>query len=137
MKSLFVVMLFSVIALGLSGCGKTSSDHIGPVINDIKTSGNILVISDCSGTSVSISAKVTDPSEVKSVLLWYRVADQPFASTNMALQDGVYQATVVGSEFLGKGYGTLEFYIEAKDGAGNLSKSTVDQSIQFLPCVSN
>ncbi len=86
---------------------------------------------------MTISAKVTDPSGVESVLLWYRVADQPFASTSMTLQDGVYQVSVVGSEFLGKGYGTLEFYVQAKDGAGNLSKSPVDQSIQFLPCVSN
>jgi len=124
-----------VFVLILTACGKGPIDSTGPEISDIKTSGNVLVISDCSGTSVIISARVTDPSGVENVQLWYRVAEQPFASTNMALQDGVYQVTVVGSEFLEKGYGTLEFYIQAKDGAGNLGKSPVDQSIQFLPCV--
>lgn len=132
MKRFLLMICFILVA-----CSKGASDQTGPAISDIKTSGNVLVISDCSGTSVTISAKVSDPSGVESVLLWYRVADQPFASTNMELQDGVYQVSVVGSEFLGKGYGTLEFYVQAKDGAGNLSKSPVDQSIQFLPCVSS
>lgn len=137
MKPLLFFRWLVVLVFVLSACGKASSDRTGPDISDIKTSGNVLVISDCAGTSVTISAKVTDPSGVENVLLWYRVADQPFASTKMSLQDGVYQVAVVGSEFLGKGYGTLEFYIQAKDGVGNLSKSAVDQSIQFLPCVSS
>jgi hypothetical protein len=126
-----------IICFILVACTKGSSDQTGPAISDIKTSGNVLVISDCSGTSVSVTAKVTDPSGVKNVFLWYRVVDQPFASREMMVKDGAYEVSVEGSEFLGKGYGTLEFYIQAKDGAGNESKSPVDQSIQFLPCVSN
>ena len=128
------LILFSFV---LSACGKASIDQLGPEISDIKTSGNVLVISDCAGTSVSISAKVTDPSGVKSVSLWYRVEDQPFSSQEVTLQNGVYEVSLQGVEFLGQGYGTLEFYIEAKDGAGNLSKSPVDRSIQFLPCIGN
>ncbi len=133
---LFARRLF-FITLILTACGKVSSDRTGPDIGEIKTSNNVLVISDCSGTSVDITARVADPSGVKDVSLWYRVADQPYTSTTMTLKDGVYQATLVGTEFLGKGYGILEFYIQAKDGAGNLSKSPVDKSIQFLPCVNN
>jgi len=121
----------------LVACGKGASDQAGPGISDIMTSANVLVISDCSGTSVSITAKVTDPSGVKNVFFWYRVNDQPFAAREMTMKDGVYEWSVQGSEFLGKGYGTLEFYIQAEDGAGNVSKSPVDQSIQFLPCVNN
>jgi hypothetical protein len=125
------------IALILTACRKYSGDLSGPEISEIKTSNNVLVISDCSGTSVDITARVTDPSGVDSVSLWYRVADQPFASTSMPLKDDAYQVTLSGTEFLGKGYGILEFYIQAKDGVGNLSKSQTDTSIQFLPCVNN
>jgi hypothetical protein len=42
-----------------------------------------------------------------------------------------------GPDFLGRPYGTLEFYITAEDKAGNLSKSPINQSVQFLPCVNN
>jgi hypothetical protein len=121
----------------IAACGKESSDKTGPSISDIKASGNVLVISDCSGTSVSVTAKVTDPSGVNEVLFWYRVADQPFASREMAMRDGIYEVSVQGSEFLGKGYGPMEFYVQAEDKAGNVSRSPVDQSVQFLPCVSN
>jgi hypothetical protein len=120
-----------------AACGKESSDKTGPDISDIKASGNVLVISDCSGTSLSVTAKVTDPSGVKKVLFWYRVADQPFASREMIMKDGVYEASVQGAEFLGKGYGVLEFYVQAEDSAGNVTRSPVDQSVQFLPCVSS
>ena len=137
MKNLLIVTLFIVVSLSLLGCGKESRDHAGPEITNIKTSGDVLVISDCPATSVTISASVTDPSGVESVLFWYRVADQPFASVSMKLQNGDYQVSVEGLEFLGKGYGTMEFYITAKDGVGNLSQSKIDQSIQFLPCVNN
>lgn len=136
MKTPLIVMLV-IASLLLSACGKDASDRSGPEIRDIKTSGDVLVISDCLATSVSISATVSDPSGVESVLFWYRVADQPFASASMKLQDNRYQVSIEGLEFLGKTYGTMEFYIQAKDGAGNSSQSPVDQSVQFLPCVNN
>jgi hypothetical protein len=34
-------------------------------------------------------------------------------------------------------YGNLEFYISAQDADGNLSKSAIDDHVQFLPCVNN
>jgi hypothetical protein len=137
MKKWIRVISLLAMLVGICACENSSKDKTGPEISDITTSGNVLVISDCSGTSVSVTAKVTDSSGVKNVFLWYRVADQPFTSREMTMQDGVYDVSLQGSEFLGKGYGTLEFYIQAEDGAGNINKSPMDQSIQFLPCVSN
>lgn len=136
MKNLLIGPLFLALFIGSAACGLVPADKSGPAINNIKTSGNILSISDCLGTSVDISADVTDPSGVESVLLWYRTgADQKFTSTSMESQNSTYQTTLKGPDFLGKPYGTLEFYITARDKAGNTSKSAIDQSIQFLPCV--
>jgi hypothetical protein len=70
--------------------------------------------------------------------LWYRVgSDQPFASSNMNLKDGMYTAKVQGSDLQGHGYGAMEFYITAEDEVGNKSESPHDDSVQFLPCVNN
>jgi hypothetical protein len=138
MRKLLFIILCLALFPGLSACRNRIVDQMGPLISDIKTSGNVLVISDCSGTSVEISAKVTDPSGVESVLLWHRVgAEQQFASARMEQRDDAYVGTLKGSDFLGGPYGMLAFYITAKDGVGNRSESPVDQSIQFLPCVNH
>ena len=133
-----IFALIFITALASSACGKLQRDNSGPNISDVATSDKVVVISDCLSTSVTITAKVTDASNVKNVLLWYRVgADQPFFSSTMKLQNGIYAANVKGSELQGHGYGPMEFYITAEDEAGNSSKSSVDHSIQFLPCVNN
>ena len=138
MRNLLFIILFLVIFFSLSACRNLPTDQTGPLISDIKTSGDILVISDCSGTSVEISAKVTDRSGVESVLLWHRLgSEQQIISDRMERQDETYNVTLKGSDFSGEAYGKLEFYITAKDGAGNLSESPVNQSIHFLPCVNN
>ena len=132
-----VTFLFG-IALILSACDSKQSDQTGPVISDISTSDKVVVISDCLSTSVIITAKVTDASNVKSVLLWYRVgSDQPFASSEMNLQNDLYAAKVKGSDLQGHGYGAMEIYITAEDEKGNKSESPHDDSVQFLPCVNN
>jgi hypothetical protein len=138
MRKLAFTLLFLVAFTGLSSCNKLSTDQTGPSISDIKTSGNVLVVSDCSGTSVTVSAKVTDPSGIEKVQLWYRTGtDQQFSSTDMELKEGIYTGNLMGPDFLGRPYGTLEFYITAGDRRGILSKSAVNQSVQFLPCVNN
>jgi hypothetical protein len=138
MRNQLFIVLFLAMFFSLSACRNLPTDQTGPLISDIKTSGNVLVISDCSGISVEISAKVTDPSGVESVLFWNRIgAEQQFNSVRMGQQDETYNVTLKGSDFSGGAYGALEFYITAKDGAGNLSESPVNQSIQFLPCVNN
>jgi len=137
MKEFIRVLLVSIFAL-VSACSRTPSDQTGPVIGDINISKNVLVISDCPSTSVGISANVSDPSGIGSVQLWYRIAsDQNFASIPMELHDGMYVVSLQGADFLGHTYGAIEFYIRAQDAVGNVSQSTVDQSIQFLPCVNN
>jgi hypothetical protein len=126
------------IALTLSACAYQQRDHAGPAITDITTSDKVLVISDCPATSVTVTAKVTDESNIKSVLLWYRVnADQPFAFTRMNIQSGMYTAAIQGADLQGNGYGAMEFYITAEDAEGNSSESPLDNSVQFLPCVNN
>jgi hypothetical protein len=138
MKHLILTLLILALFPAISACESISKDQTGPEIRDIQTSGNVLVISDCSGTSVTISTKVTDPSGVKKVILWYRTGtDQQFVSTGMELKEGLYRMDLNGPDFLGRPYGTLEFYITAEDEAGNLSKSLVNQSVHFLPCVNN
>jgi hypothetical protein len=137
MQGFIRVLLVSIFAV-LPACEGTSSDQTGPVISDIKTSGNVLVISDCPSTSVKVSANASDPSGIKSVLLWYRIPpDEKFTSAPMEFQDGSYVVSLNGVDFLGHAYGTIEFYISAQDAVGNMSQSAIDQSIQFLPCVSN
>jgi hypothetical protein len=132
------VALIAISTFLLVACGRTRGDLSGPIISDISTSDKVVVISDCLATSVTITAKVTDESSVKNVLLWYRVgSDQPFASSNMNLTGGMYTAKVKGSDLQGHGYGAMEFYLTAEDEAGNSSKSPLDNSIQFLPCVNN
>ena len=114
-------------------------DTTSPSIRDVKTSSKVLVKSDCIPTSLKITANITDNIRIESTTLWYRVGvDQKFASTNMKLDSGdLYNATIVGLEIPGGEYGVLEFYIVAEDQAGNQSKSPVDRSVQFLPCVAN
>ena len=137
MKGFVRAILFGV-AFILSACAGIQRDQAGPVISDISTSDKVVVISDCLSTSVTITAKVTDESNVKSVLLLYRVgSDQPFASSNMNLQNDIYAAKIKGADLQGHGYGAMEFYITAEDEAGNKSESPHDDSVQFLPCVNN
>jgi hypothetical protein len=137
-SSIRIFALVFISTFVSSACGRLQRDSSGPTISDIATSDKVVVISDCLTTSVTITAKVTDASNIKSVLLWYRVgSDQPFASSNMKLQNGIYAANVKGSELQGHGYGAMEFYITAEDGEGNKSESPHDDSIQFLPCVNN
>jgi hypothetical protein len=132
------VMLLLGIGLLLPACVGSQGDLTGPVISDISTSDKVVVISDCLATSVTITARVSDASNVKSVLLWVRVGpDGPFASSNMNLQNGLYAAKVKGADLQGHGYGAMEFYITAEDEAGNKSESPHDDSVQFLPCVNN
>lgn len=87
---------------------------------------------------MTISAKITDESNIERVVLGYRVgSDQPFTFINMEMKDDKYLATLKGSDVQGHGYGALKFYIRAEDEAGNTSESQHDDSIQFLPCVNN
>lgn len=138
MRNPACILLFLVTLCGVSACQKLSNDQTGPSISEIQTSGNVLVISDCAGTAVTISAKVTDASGIDKVQLWYRTRpDQKFVSSDMSGQAGKYSVELKGPDFLGRPYGTLEFYITAQDKVGNTSKSPVNQDIQFLPCVNH
>ena len=139
MKAFVRIVILSLgIPFILFACTDIRRDHVGPTIDNISTSGKVIVISDCPSTSATITAEVTDVSKITSVLLWYRVgSDQSFAFTEMNLQNNIYTAAIEGADLQGHGYGEIEFYITAEDGSGNSSKSPIDKSIQFLPCVNN
>jgi hypothetical protein len=138
MKKSILTMLNLLLLSSLISCAKVAKDQAGPVIQDMQSSGSVLVISDCPQTSVRITAQVTDPSVVQEVTLLYRIApDQKFTSLPMQFKDNVYAASLEGANFLGHAYGTVDFYIRAKDAVGNTSQSEIDDSIQFLPCVSS
>jgi hypothetical protein len=135
MKRLVWIMTLTVL---LAACAPTPSDHNAPVIGDITTSNKVFAISDCQNTSVTITAKVTDGSNITQVQLWYRVnREGPFASLPMKAENDQYSAEVKGADLQGGGYGVMEFYITAQDEAGNKSESPPDTSVQFLPCVSS
>ena len=54
----------------------------------------------------------------------------------MHLEKGnTYSAKVVALDIPGGEYGPLEFYIVADDVRGGETTSTVDTSVELLPCV--
>ena len=70
------------------------NDKTPPVIKNIEASNKSFSI-DCVPTSVTITAHITDPSGIKSAVLWYRVGtDQQYKSVNMEFSNGVYNATI-------------------------------------------
>lgn len=140
MKRLFV-SLFLLGSYAMTGCGAVlaaSGDTTGPMINNITTSSQGFSI-DCTPISITVTARITDPSGISRAQLWYRVGtDQPYASVDMAgSSGGDFNATVKGSDLPLGTYGVWEFYVTAQDKAGNASKSAPDTSVQFLPCVSH
>ena len=114
-----------------------SRDTTGPTFNRITTSSKSFSI-DCVPTSVTVTAKITDSTAIKRVVLYSRLGtDQPYTATEMKEAGDEYQATVKAVDLPGKGYGTWEFYITAEDLVGNQSQSPLDQSVEMLLCVSS
>jgi hypothetical protein len=126
----------------MSSCTKVSfaaGNTGGPTIRNITTSSKFLAKSDCINTSLTVTADVSGGSDVKSVSVWYRIGqDQKYTSTPMLQGEGnIYSATIVALDIPGGEYGSLEFYIIAKDEQRNQSKSKLDTSVELLPCVAN
>ena len=115
----------------------SSGNNAGPIINSIITSSKGFSI-DCVPTSITVTASLTDTSEITHVLIWYRVQpDQLYLVVKMELiTENEYSATVHALDLPVGKYGTWEFYITAEDEAGHQSQSLLDGSVQLLPCVS-
>ena len=113
------------------------ADNAGPSFNRITASTIGFAKSDCSPTSVTVTANITDPSGVARAALWYQVGfSHPYTSVDMdSLGGNDYSATVKGLDVPGSEYGVWKFYITAQDGVGNVSQSALDTSVQLLPCV--
>ncbi len=69
------------------------------------------------GQPCVVTAVASDPDNVASMSLFYSVNGGAFANSPMALQNGVYSATVPGQSLGAK----VQFYVEATDGAGAIS----------------
>src|SRR5258706_15853435 len=133
------VLLACVGALTFTACGAAATPRqtVGPIIAQVTTSNQSFSI-DCPPTSITVTANIMDTLGVTRALLWYRVdTDQPYTSKEMATANNGYSATVQGIDLPAGPYGALEFYITAENKAGKKSQSPLDQSVQFLPCVSN
>jgi hypothetical protein len=138
-KTTAFILLACIGVFTLSACKavSTAQDSAGPTITEITTSNQSFSI-DCPPTSITVTANITDTSVIKRATLWYRVgSDQPYSSKTMDASNHTYSATVKGIELPPEPYGAWEFYITAEDMAGNSNKSSVDNNVQFLPCVSN
>jgi len=126
----------ATITAAPASASPTPGDNAGPIFNRITTSSKVLAKSDCIPTAITVTANITDTAGVLRVALWYRVgADQPYTPVIMDLLGDDYGATVRALDAPGGEYGAWEFYITAEDGAGNLSQSPLDTSVQLLPCV--
>jgi hypothetical protein len=133
------IMLTCVGLVTISACGAAAAPHntAGPTITQVTTSNQSFSI-DCPPTSITITAQITDTQGITHATLWYRVdTEQPYTSKNMDVANHVYSATIQGIDLPAGPYGALQFYITAENKAGNKSQSPLDQSVQFLPCVSN
>jgi len=132
--------LFLLILWLVSACAVVPlSDTTSPTIQEITTSSKVLAKSDCIPTSLIITAQIQDDVQMGSATLWYRVGtDQQFTPAEMSQTDQrQYTVTVMGLDVPGGEYGIFEFYILARDKAGNEAKSPVDRSVQLLPCVAS
>ena len=65
-----------------------------------------------------IEAKITDNKKMANVLLHYRFGNSPFLTKDMKERAGIY-AIVIPKE---KGINRMDYYIEAFDAAGNVSR---------------
>jgi len=133
------VILTCVGAITITACGAAATPRqaMGPTIAQVTTSNQSFSI-DCPPTSITVTAQITDTLGITRAALWYRVdTDQPYTSKNMDASNHIYSATVQGIDLPAGPYGALEFYITAENKAGKKSQSPLDQSVQFLPCVSN
>ena len=133
------VMIACVGAVTITACGAASTPRqtAGLTIAQITTSNQSFSI-DCPPTSITVTAQITDTLGITRAALWYRVdTDQPYTSKNMDVSNHSYSATIQGIDLPAGPYGAWEFYITAEDTAGNKSQSPLDQSVQFLPCVSS
>jgi len=136
--NLGLAIAISVLVTDCTFTPRVPNDKTGPVIGHIETSSKGFSI-DCVPTSITVTASITNPSEVTHALLWYRVqTDQPYLAANMELikEQNRFSATVQALDLPVGEYGTWEFYISAEDKFGNQSQSRLDTSVQLLPCVS-
>lgn len=107
----------------------TGTDTVPPVITHTPVS------SGSTAADLTIGAVVTDNRGVQEVKLYYRTVGQTeYRSIIMSLADGNYTGVISRSELNTLG---LEYYIEAKDAAGNISTSPADITHPYQVIISD
>ena len=140
MKRIISTLVVWISAAAMVTCQSAvaARDDTGPSIESIETSTKVMAKSDCSITSVTVTADIINESGIKQATHWYRVgADQQYTPVNMSLTDSKYRVIVKALDVPGGEYSTWEFYITAEDKAGNKNQSPLDTSVQLLACVGN
>ena len=146
MKQRILASVILIFAMAITTCGGRGTvkstpaphDTPGPTFNRITTSSKGFSI-DCSPTSVTVTANITDSSGITRAVLWYRVGtDQAYLPVDMDQTSGNnYSATVKALDIPVGKYGALEFYVIAEDVEGNQAKSGINATVQLLACVAN
>jgi hypothetical protein len=107
-------------------------DTTAPTISGLNASTTVVKPSPCSPDTVTIRATVSDAGGLGSVMLFYRVTGSTlqgaWRSVTMSASGGSYQATLAWADLQGSlnpvpSTGTLEYYVQARDAAGNTSRS--------------
>jgi hypothetical protein len=138
-KSIAARSLILILCV-ISACTTLPShDSTSPTIQQVTTSSKGFAKSDCVPTSLTVTANITDDDQIAEATLWYRVgSDQKFTAMKMTHgEQDQYTAKVIALDVPGGEYGVLEFYVVARDQAGNETKSPMDTSVQLLPCVAS
>jgi hypothetical protein len=113
-------------------------DTIGPSIQASVSSNQIWTNSRCGPDSVTISATVVDPSQVRVVILRYRVrlennASEWQSASMPPVAKDFYQTTIVAHRLPSPYIGTLDYYVEAFDTFDN-SAHTAEQKLEVRFC---
>ncbi len=107
-------------------------DTTAPTIGGPTASTAVVKPSPCSPNTVTVRVSVSDAGGVSSVTLFYRVTggsqQGAWRSVTMSASGGSFQGTLAWSDLEASlnpvpSTGTLEYYVRARDAAGNTSQS--------------
>jgi len=91
-------------------------DNTPPVISSVEQDPEV----PSEGEEVTVIASVSDAiSGLESVILYYRVNGGEWRTVEMTCSEGAWVATIPGQE----AGASVEYYVEARDKAGNTAKS--------------
>ncbi len=106
------------------------ADTSPPSIGAVSASAGTVYVPNCTPNTVTITAQVSDAGGVGKVQLVYRVSGGSWETRSMSGSGGSYQTTLDWSALQASrdpvpttGGATVEYYIRARDAAGNTAES--------------